>query len=187
MIKRIPAPVADEEGPLRALLFDSWYDTYRGAMGMIRVVDGTLRKNDKIKMMATGAEYEITELGVYSPWAFAVDHLGPGEVGFFAASIKSVEDTKVGDTITHLHRRAEKALPGFREVKPMVFCGVFPTEGDQYPDLRDALDKLRLNDAALFWEPDTSDALGFGFRCGFSGCCTWRSCKSGWSASTTST
>ncbi len=170
IVRRVPPPKTDyEEGPLRALLFDSWYDAYRGAMGMIRVVDGTIRKGDKIKMMATRAEYEVTELGVYSPWPVAVDHLAPGEVGFFAASIKSITDTKVGDTITKLHDQAPEALKGFQDVKPMVFCGVFPTDSDQYPELRDALDKLRLNDAALFFEPESSDALGFGFRCGFLG------------------
>ena len=170
IVKKVPPPkplVAD--GPLRALLFDSWYDAYRGAMGMIRVVDGTLKKGDKIKMMATKAEYEVTELGVYSPWPEAVSELRPGEVGFFAASIKSITDTKVGDTITKVYEPADKPLKGFQDVKPMVFCGVFPTDSDQYPDLRDALDKLQLNDAALFYEPETSDALGFGFRCGFLG------------------
>ena len=169
VVKRVPAPSAQPSGPLRALLFDSWYDTYRGAMGMLRVVDGTLSKGDKIRMMATKAEYEVTELGVYSPWPEAVTQLGAGEVGFFAASIKSIQDTKVGDTLTHVYEPAEEALEGFAEVKPMVFCGVFPTDSDQYPDLRDALQKLQLNDAALFFEPETSDALGFGFRCGFLG------------------
>ncbi|MCB9615706.1 MAG: elongation factor 4 [Sandaracinus sp.] len=169
IVKKVPPPKTDPDGALRALIFDSWYDAYRGAMVMVRVVDGTLRKGDKIKLMATGAEHEVTELGVYTPWPSAVDHLGPGEAGFFAASIKSVEDTKVGDTVTHVKPRATKALAGFKEVKPMVFCGVFPTESDQYPDLRDALDKLKLNDAALFFEPESSEALGFGFRCGFLG------------------
>jgi GTP-binding protein LepA len=169
LVKRVPPPKANVDGPLRALIFDSWYDAYRGAMVMIRVVDGTIRKGDKIKLMATGAEHEVTEMGVYTPWPAAVDHLGPGEAGFFAASIKSVDDTKVGDTVTHVKPRATEALPGFKEVKPMVFCGVFPTESDQYPDLRDALDKLKLNDAALFFEPESSDALGFGYRCGFLG------------------
>ena len=169
IVKRVPPPRTAPEGKLRALIFDSWYDTYRGAMSMIRVVDGTVRKGDKIKMMSTGAEYEVTELGVYSPFPTHVDHLGPGEVGFFAGSIKSIEDTKVGDTVTLVHDRAEEPLAGFQEVKPMVFCGVFPTDSDQYGDLRDALEKLNLNDAAFFFEPETSDALGFGFRCGFLG------------------
>ena len=169
LVKRVPPPKADVDGPLRALLIDSWYDPYRGAMGMIRVVDGTMKKGEKIKLMATGAEHDVTELEVYTPFPKSIDHLGPGEVGVFAASIKSIEDLKVGDTITQLHNRAETALAGFKEVKPMVFCGVFPSDSDQYPDLRDALEKLKLNDAALFWEPDTSEALGFGFRCGFLG------------------
>ena len=169
LVKKVPPPKTSEDERLRALIFDSWYDTYRGAMGMVRVVDGTIRKGEKVKMMATKAEYEVTELGVYSPWPQQVDHLGPGEVGFFAASIKSIKDAKVGDTITQLHAPAKEPLEGFEEVKPMVFCGVFPTDSDQYPELRDALDKLQLNDAALFFEPETSDALGFGFRCGFLG------------------
>ncbi|MEM9070154.1 MAG: translation elongation factor 4 [Myxococcota bacterium] len=168
IVKRVPPPKTGDE-KLRALLFDSWYDAYRGAMCMIRVIDGTVRKGDKIRMMATGAEYEVTEMGVYTPFPTAVDHLGPGEVGFFAASIKSVNDTRVGDTITHVHKRAEEPLAGFQEVKPMVFCGIFPTDSDQYPDMRDAMEKLKLNDAAFFFEPETSDALGFGFRCGFLG------------------
>ncbi|MEO0323060.1 MAG: translation elongation factor 4, partial [Myxococcota bacterium] len=142
---------------------------YRGAMSMIRVVDGTVKKGGRIKMMATGASYEVTELGVYNPFPKAVDHLGPGEVGYFAASIKSVEDAKVGDTITLAKNGATEPLAGFKEVKPMVFCGIFPTDSDQYTELRDALDKLNLNDAAFFFEPETSEALGFGFRCGFLG------------------
>ncbi|MFK8003553.1 MAG: translation elongation factor 4 [Polyangiales bacterium] len=169
VLKRIPPPKA-QEAPLRALVFDTWYDAYRGAMGMVRIVDGTLRKGERIKMMATGAEYEVTEMGIYNPFPTAIDHLGPGEVGYFAASIKSVRDTKVGDTITHARGNvATESLAGFEEVKPMVFCGVFPTDSAQYPELRDALDRLQLNDAALFFEPETSDALGFGFRCGFLG------------------
>jgi GTP-binding protein LepA len=170
VVKRVPPPTtAGPEAPLRALLVDSWYDPYRGAMALIRVVDGTLRKGLKIKMMATKAEYEITELGVFAPFARQIDELGPGEAGFFAAAIKTVRDCKVGDTITEMRRQATQQLPGFREVKPMVFCGVFPTEPNEYPALREALEKLQLNDSALTWEPETSDALGFGFRCGFLG------------------
>jgi GTP-binding protein LepA len=168
--KRVPPPkTAGATEPLRALLVDSWYDAYRGAMALVRVVDGTLSKGQKIKMMATKAEYEVTEIGVFAPFARAVDELGPGEVGFIAASIKSVKDCKVGDTITEARRQASKQLPGFKEVKPMVFCGIFPTEANQYPQLRDALEKLQLNDSAISWEPETSEALGFGFRCGFLG------------------
>ncbi len=169
IVRMVPPPTAREDGPLRALIFDSWYDSYRGAMTMVRVVDGTIRKGQKVRMVATGAEYEVTELGVFSPFPVSLDHLGPGEVGFVAASIKSIHDTKVGDTITDARTPAEEPLPGFQDVKPMVFCGIFPTDSDQYPELRDALDKLHLNDAAFVFEPDTSQALGFGFRCGFLG------------------
>ncbi|MGD8607353.1 MAG: translation elongation factor 4 [Myxococcales bacterium] len=169
VVRRIPPPATEDIGTLRALIFDSWYDSYRGAVCMIRVKDGTVRKGDKIRLMATGAEYEVTELGVYTPFSKELDHLGPGEVGYLAASIKSLQDAKVGDTITLAKNQAPKPLAGFKEVKPMVFCGIFPTDSDQYPELRDALEKLNLNDAAFGFEPETSDALGFGFRCGFLG------------------
>ena len=169
VVQRIPAPVTEDIGTLRALIFDSWYDSYRGAVCMIRIKDGTVRKGDKVRLMATGAEYEVTELGVYTPFQKELDHLGPGEVGYLAASMKSLQDAKVGDTITLANRRAEEPLAGFKEVKPMVFCGIFPTDSDQYTELRDALEKLNLNDAAFMFEPETSDALGFGFRCGFLG------------------
>lgn len=171
VVKRVPPPKSDagDEGPLRALVIDSWYDSYRGAVVLVRVVDGTLRRGAKIRMMATKADYEVVEMGVFAPFPRAVDELGPGEVGFFAASIKSVKDTKVGDTITEARRPAAEPLPGFKEVKPMVFCGIFPTDSSDYPALRDALDKLHLNDSSLTYEPETSDALGFGFRCGFLG------------------
>ena len=171
IVRRVPPPSTntDPDAKLRALMFDSWYDPYRGAMMMVRVVDGTIKKGDKIRMMATKADYEVNDLGAFAPFPVAVDELGPGEVGFIAASIKSIHDTKVGDTITHAKNAAEEALAGFKDVKPMVFCGIFPTDSDQYPDLRDALDKLHLNDSAFDFEPDTSEALGFGFRCGFLG------------------
>jgi GTP-binding protein LepA len=169
VVARIPPPVTEDIGTLRALIFDSWYDSYRGAVCMIRVKDGTVRKGDKIRLMATGAEYEVTELGVYTPFQEELDHLGPGEVGYLAASIKSLQDAKVGDTITLAKKPAPKSLAGFKEIKPMVFCGIFPTDSDQYTELRDALEKLNLNDAAFRFEPETSDALGFGFRCGFLG------------------
>lgn len=170
IVKRIPPPkVVPENEALRGLLVDSWYDPYRGAMCMVRVVDGFLRKGDRIKMMATANTYDVTELGVYSPFPVALNELGPGEVGFFGGSIKSVHDTKVGDTVTYAKKGATKPLPGFKEVKPMVFCGIFPTDSKQYEDLRDALGKLHLNDTAFVFEPDTSEALGFGFRCGFLG------------------
>jgi len=169
VVQRIPAPETEDNGFLRALIFDSWYDSYRGAVCMIRMKDGIVRKGDKIRLMATGAEYEVTELGVYTPFQQELDHLGPGEVGYLAASIKSLQDAKVGDTITLTKKPAAEPLAGFKEVKPMVFCGIFPTDSDQYTELRDALEKLNLNDAAFMFEPETSDALGFGFRCGFLG------------------
>jgi GTP-binding protein LepA len=169
VVERIPPPTTEDIETLRALIFDSWYDSYRGAVCMIRIKDGTVRKGDKVRLMATGAEYEVTELGVYTPFQQELDHLGPGEVGYLAASIKSLQDAKVGDTITLAKNRAEEPLAGFQDVKPMVFCGIFPTDSDQYTELRDALEKLNLNDAAFMFEPETSDALGFGFRCGFLG------------------
>jgi len=169
VVERVPPPETDDSGFLRALIFDSWYDSYRGAVCMVRIKDGTVRKGDKVRLMATGAEYEATELGVYTPFQKEVDQLGPGEVGYLAASIKSLQDAKVGDTITLAKNPAKEALAGFKDVKPMVFCGIFPTDSDQYTELRDALEKLNLNDAAFMYEPETSDALGFGFRCGFLG------------------
>jgi GTP-binding protein LepA len=169
VVKRIPPPVTDDSGFLRALIFDSWYDSYRGAVCMIRVKDGTVRKGDKIRLMATGAEHEVIELGVYNPFQKELDELGPGEVGYLAGSIKSLQDAKVGDTITLARNPAQQPLAGFKVVKPMVFCGIFPTDSDQYTELRDALEKLNLNDAAFMFQPETSDALGFGFRCGFLG------------------
>ncbi|MGE0790708.1 MAG: translation elongation factor 4 [Sandaracinaceae bacterium] len=171
VVKRVPPPKTEvgEAGPLRALVVDSWYDPYRGVVVLVRVVDGVLAKGDKVRMMATKADYELTEVGAFAPFPRALDELGPGEVGFISASIKSIEDTKVGDTITLTRHQATRPLPGFKEVKPMVFCGVFPTDSSEYPNLRDALEKLRLNDSALSFEPETSEALGFGFRCGFLG------------------
>ena len=171
VVKRVPPPqsAVGEAGPLRALVVDSWYDSYRGAVVLVRVIDGVLKVGTKIRMMATKADYEVVELGAFAPFPRAVDELGPGEVGFMAASIKSVLDTKVGDTITETRRQAVKPLRGFKEVKPMVFCGIFPTDSHEYPTLRDALDKLHLNDSSLTYEPETSEALGFGFRCGFLG------------------
>jgi GTP-binding protein LepA len=169
VVKRVPPPKGDADGPLRALMIDSWYDSYRGAVVLVRVVDGYLKKGMKVRLMATAADYEVTEIGVFAPFPQQVPELGPGEVGFFAAAIKSVHDTKVGDTITETKRLAAQPLPGFEEVKPMVFAGVFPTDSDQYGDLRDALERLHLNDAAFQFEPDHSEALGLGFRCGFLG------------------
>ncbi len=169
VVTRVKPPTGDPEAPLQALLFDSWYDPYRGAVMVVRVMAGTLRKGDKIYLMAIQREYEAVELGVFAPFPMALDSLGPGEVGFVAANIRSVHDTKIGDTLTHTKRRAASALPGFKDVKPMVFAGIFPTDNADYAALRDALDKLRLNDSSFQFEPDTSEALGFGFRCGFLG------------------
>lgn len=165
----VPPPADTVAQPLRALIFDSYYDSYRGVIVYFRVVDGTVRKGDRIKLMASGKEYEIDELGVLSPGQIQVEELHAGEVGYFAAAIKAVEDARVGDTITLARHGADTALPGYVEAKPMVFCGLFPTDSDQYEDLRDALEKLRLSDAALQYEPETSSAMGFGFRCGFLG------------------
>jgi GTP-binding protein LepA len=169
VIDRVPPPQGDPNAPLRALLFDSWYDSYRGAVVMLRVMDGTLKKGDRMKFMATGRHYDVTEMGCYNPHPISIDELGPGEVGFVAANIKSTEDTKIGDTVTTFHHGATEPLPGFREVKPMVFAGIFPTDSAEYENLRDALAKLHMNDSSFSFEPDTSDALGFGFRCGFLG------------------
>ncbi|MEL6327582.1 MAG: translation elongation factor 4, partial [Cyanobacteria bacterium J06626_23] len=167
IVHLVPPPEDHTEAPLRALIFDSYYDPYRGVVVYFRVMDGTLSKRDRIRLMASGKEYEIDDLGVLSPNQVPVEALHAGEVGYLAASIKSVEDARVGDTITLVKPRAEAPLPGYVEAKPMVFCGLFPTDSEQYEDLREALDKLRLNDAALQYEPETSSAMGFGFRCGF--------------------
>ncbi len=169
IVRKVPAPKGDPNGPLRALIFDSWYDSYRGAVIMVRVVDGTVRKGDKVRFLATKRDYEVTELGSFQPFAVPLEEIGPGEVGFLAGNIKSVHDTKVGDTVTHAGKPATTPLPGFKDVKPMVFAGVFPTDSADYPSLRDALEKLHMNDAAFSFEPDSSEALGFGFRCGFLG------------------
>ncbi|EGJ35304.1 MULTISPECIES: translation elongation factor 4 [Moorena] len=169
IVHLIPPPSDTVEQPLRALIFDSYYDAYRGVIVYFRVVDGTLKKGDRIRLMASGKEYEIDELGVLSPNQVQVDELHAGEVGYLAAAIKAVADARVGDTITLAKAAAIDPLPGYTEAKPMVFCGLFPTDADQYKDLKEALDKLKLNDAALNYEPETSSAMGFGFRCGFLG------------------
>jgi GTP-binding protein LepA len=169
VVERIPPPKGDPNGLLRALIFDSWYDSYRGAVVMVRVMDGTLRKGDKIQLMATGRSFEVTEIGCFNPHPTSLKELGPGEVGYLAGNMKSLEDTRIGDTVTLAQKPAPEALPGFKEVKPMVFAGIFPTDSAEYEELRDALAKLHLNDASFKYEPDTSEALGFGFRCGFLG------------------
>nr|WP_277995905.1 translation elongation factor 4 [Moorella thermoacetica] len=169
IIRRVPPPRGDGEAPLQALIFDSIFDSYRGAIPYFRVVQGRVRKGDRIRFMATGAEFEVNEVGVFTPAPRPVESLAAGEVGFLSASIKNVKDTRVGDTITSAERPAPAPLPGYRKVMPMVYCGLFPVESERYDDLRDALEKLQLNDASLTFETETSVALGFGFRCGFLG------------------
>ncbi|MEO0836716.1 MAG: translation elongation factor 4 [Cyanobacteria bacterium J06642_3] len=169
IVQQVPPPQDTVDQPLRALIFDSYYDAYRGVVVYFRVMDGKVKKGDNVRLMASGKEYVIDELGVLAPTQIEVDELHAGEVGYFAAAIKAVEDARVGDTITLVEAAAPEPLPGYTEAKPMVFCGLFPTDSDQYPDLREALDKLKLNDAALSYEPETSSAMGFGFRCGFLG------------------
>ncbi len=169
-VKNIPAPKGDENAPLRAIIFDSRYDSYRGVIVYLRVMEGELRPGMKIKLMASGAEFEVVETGYMLPRGEKKTNcLSVGEVGFFTASIKNVTDTQVGDTVTGVENPADEPLPGYRTVRPMVFSGVYPADGAKYPDLRDALDKLKLNDASLTYEPESSAALGFGFRCGFLG------------------
>jgi GTP-binding protein LepA len=169
LIARVPPPSGDPEAPPRAMIFDSEFDQYRGVVAYIRVIDGTFTKGEAIRAMQTGTEAEIDDIGFFSPQMVPVKALGPGEVGYLITGIKDVTRLRVGDTLTSKYRPATEPLPGYREVKPMVFCGLFPINSDDYPDLRDALEKLTLNDAALSWEPETSEALGFGFRCGFLG------------------
>jgi GTP-binding protein LepA len=169
VVHGIPAPQGDAGRPLKVLLLDSWYDSYRGVVLLVRVVDGTLRMKQKIRLMAPGRDYEIVSIGAFAPFPKDVDELGPGEVGFITGSIKEVADARVGDTITEAGKPCDKPLPGFQPAKPMVFAGIFPTDPARYEDLRDALDKLRLNDASFSREPEVSAALGFGFRCGFLG------------------
>jgi GTP-binding protein LepA len=169
IVHLVPAPQDTVDQPLRALIFDSYYDPYRGVIVYFRVMDGTVKKGDKVRLMASGKEYEIDELGVLSPTQVQVNELHAGEVGYIAAAIKGVEDARVGDTITLVSTPAKEPLPGYTKAKPMVFCGLFPIDADQYVDLREALEKLKLSDAALNYEPETSSAMGFGFRCGFLG------------------
>ncbi len=169
VVEKVPAPTGDPDAPLKALIFDSLFDAYRGVVAYIRVVEGTVKAGDKIRMMATGKEFEVVEVGVFSPKAQAQDELTVGDVGFLTAAIKNVGDTRVGDTITSAKNGATEALPGYRKLNPMVFCGLYPIDSAKFNDLRDALEKLELNDSALQFEPETSQALGFGFRCGFLG------------------
>ena len=169
VVDNIPAPGGDPEAPLQALIFDSIYDNYKGALSYVRVKNGTIKPGMRIRYMATGREFDVTEVGVFTPGLLPADSLTTGEVGYISASIKSVAETKVGDTITDANNPAKEALPGYKQANPMVFCGIYPADGADYENLRDALDKLKLNDASLSYEPETSMALGFGFRCGFLG------------------
>jgi GTP-binding protein LepA len=169
IVTRLPAPKGDREAPLKALLVDSWYDAYLGVVTLVRVKDGVLKAGLKIRMMATGAVHNIERVGVFTPKGVPVEKLGPGEIGFITAGIKAVADCRIGDTITEDRRPAATPLPGFKPVQPVVFCGLFPTDSADYERLRDSLAKLRLNDASFEYEPETSAALGFGFRCGFLG------------------
>ena len=169
IVKNVPPPQGDADAPLQALIFDSCYDNFKGALSFVRIKNGTVRVGDKILMMSTGAQFEVTETGVFTPGYTPCESLSAGDVGYIAASIKNVSQTRVGDTITQADRPAKEALPGYKEVQPMVFCGIYPADGSEYEDLKEALEKLRLNDASLVFEPETSAALGFGFRCGFLG------------------
>jgi GTP-binding protein LepA len=169
VVSRFPSPTGDAEAPLKALIFDSWYDAYRGVVIVVRVIDGVIKPKMKIRLMAEKQDYEVLELGVFSPKAIPIDQLGPGEVGFVVGNIKVVADAKIGDTVTETNRPTTTPFPGFKELKPMVFAGLYPVESHQYAELREALEKLRLNDASFFYEPESSTALGFGFRCGFLG------------------
>ncbi len=170
IVTDIPAPTGDENAPLKALIFDSVYDPYKGVIVLMRLMDGQVKKGSRVRMMATEKEFDVVEVGVFGPGRFiSADCLKAGEVGYLTASIKNVRDTRVGDTVTDAENPVAEALPGYKKVNPMVYCGMFPADGAKYPDLRDALEKLQLNDASLFFEPETSVALGFGFRCGFLG------------------
>lgn len=169
IVEQVPPPQGDENAPLKALIFDSLYDSYRGVIAYVSIKDGSVKVGDHIKMMSTGKEYEVNEVGVFTPEPETKDALHVGDVGYLTASIKEVGDTRVGDTITHAHREADEPLPGYRRLNSMVFCGLYPIDSDKYTDLREALERLELNDSALQYEAETSQALGFGFRCGFLG------------------
>ena len=169
LVERVPSPKGDTEAPLKALIFDSWYDSYQGVVVLFRVIDGQIRNGQRVQMCATGKRFEVTRLGVFSPEAMDIKSLGPGEVGFLCAAIKELKDAQVGDTITDPDRPTDSPFPGFKAIKPMVFCGLYPVEPAEYDTLKSSLEKLQLNDAALHYEPETSQALGFGFRCGFLG------------------
>jgi len=169
IVARIPPPAGDPDAPLRALIFDSYYDQYRGVVSAIRVVDGTLRAGTRVRFFQASTTHDVEEVGVRSPVPTPVDALGPGEVGFLVAGVRNVGEARSGETVTDAAHPASEALPGYRHPKPMVFCGLYPVDGDEFPELRDALEKLQLNDASITYQPETSTALGFGFRCGFLG------------------
>jgi GTP-binding protein LepA len=169
IVRDVPPPKGSADAPLKALIFDSWFDSYRGVIVMVRVIDGELRRGMKIQLMAKGTTHEVEDLGVLTPKPRPIDKLGVGEVGFIVANIKTVADVSIGDTVTEAARPTTEPFPGFQEIKPMVFAGLYPVESHQYEELRDALEKLRLNDSSFFFEPEVSAALGFGFRCGFLG------------------
>lgn len=169
VVKRVPPPTGDEDASLKALIFDSYYDSYKGAVAYVRVKDGSVKKGDKILMMAANKTFEVVEVGIFAPGPTAMPELKAGDVGYITASIKNVKDCRVGDTLTHANNPTASPLPGYKKAQPMVYCGIYPAEGESYEAIRDALEKLQLNDAALTYEPETSVALGFGFRCGFLG------------------
>jgi GTP-binding protein LepA len=169
IVRDVPPPKGDPDAPLKALIFDSWYDSYRGVIVLFRVIDGTIRPGMKIRFFNAGRDYQVETLGVNRPGPTPIDHLSVGEVGFLTASIKTVADVQIGDTVTEAARPTKEPFPGYQEIKPMVFAGLYPVDTNQYEELRDAMDKLRLNDASFFYEPESSTALGFGFRCGFLG------------------
>ncbi len=169
IVREVPSPKGDPTAPLKALIFDSWYDSYRGVIVLFRVIDGSIKRGMKIRFFNAGRDYQVETLGVNRPRPTPIDELGVGEVGFLTASIKAVADVQIGDTVTEAARPTKEPFPGYQEIKPMVFAGLYPVDTNQYEELRDALDKLRLNDASFFYEPESSTALGFGFRCGFLG------------------
>lgn len=169
VVEKVPPPTGSVDNPLKALIFDSYYDNYKGAVCLIRVIDGAVKAGDAVTMMSTGKSYDVTEVGIFQPKCLAVNRLESGDVGYLCASIKSIADTAPGDTITSTLNPAPEPCPGYKKVKPVVYCGIYPADGSRYGDLRDALERLKLNDASLFYEPETSNALGFGFRCGFLG------------------
>ncbi|MCB1313030.1 MAG: elongation factor 4, partial [Sedimentitalea sp.] len=169
IVHHLPAPKGDRAAPLKAMLVDSWYDSYLGVIVLVRIMDGVLKKGDRIRMMQNGSIHHVERIGVFRPAMTEIAELGPGEIGFLTASIKQVRDTRVGDTITHEKKGTDKALPGFKPAQPVVFCGLFPVDASEFEDLRDSIEKLALNDASFSYEMETSAALGFGFRCGFLG------------------